>query len=177
MDIKSRKTITIIIIKTVQNATITLFEQSFILKKEDDMKKLTLCLIALLALQSCATINQHHTTHTHTKKAAPKTANVKTGVYKTDVTATYYHDKFNGRKTASGAVFSNSKLTTAHPSLPFGTQLKVTNPINGKSVVVTVTDRGPFTKGRELDLTKRAFMEITDNKSKGLLQVNIEIVE
>ena len=149
----------------------------FILIKEDNMKKLTLCLIALLALQSCATVNQQRTTRVHTKKAAPKTANVKTGVYKTDVTATYYHDKFNGRKTASGAVFSNSKLTTAHPSLPFGTQLKVTNPINGKSVVVTVTDRGPFTKGRELDLTKRAFMEITDNKSKGLLQVNIEIVE
>ena len=55
------------------------------------MKKLTLCLIALLALQSCATVNQQRTTRTHTKKAAPKTANVKTGIYKTDVTATYYH--------------------------------------------------------------------------------------
>ncbi|EFS98648.1 putative rare lipoprotein A double-psi beta-barrel protein [Capnocytophaga ochracea F0287] len=61
--------------------------------------------------------------------------------------------------------------------MPFGTQLKVTNRINGKSVVVTVTDRGPFTKGRELDLSKRAFMEITDNKNKGLIQVDIEIVE
>lgn len=112
------------------------------------------------------------------KKNAPKpAANVKTTVYKTNVTATYYHDKFNGRKTASGAVFNNNKLTTAHPSLPFGTQLKVTNPINGKSVLVTVTDRGPFTKGRELDLTKKAFMEITDNKNKGLLQVDIEIIK
>ena len=100
-----------------------------------------------------------------------------TGVYKTDVSASYYHDKFNGRKTASGAIFSNNKLTTAHPSLPFGTQLKVTNRANGKSVIVTVTDRGPFTKGRELDLTKRAFMDITDNKNKGVLQVDIEIVK
>lgn len=100
-----------------------------------------------------------------------------TGVYKTDVSASYYHDKFNGRKTASGAIFSNNKLTTAHPSLPFGTQLKVTNRANGKSVIVTVTDRGPFTKGRELDLTKRAFMGITDNKNKGVLQVDIEIVK
>lgn len=142
------------------------------------MKKLILCLIALLALQSCATIDHQRTTRSHTKKTAPKaTTNIKTGVYKTDVTATYYHDKFNGKKTASGAVFSNSKLTTAHPSLPFGTQLKVTNRANGKSVVVTVTDRGPFTKGRELDLTKRAFMEITDNKNKGLIQVDIEILK
>ena len=100
-----------------------------------------------------------------------------TGVYKTDVSASYYHDKFNGRKTASGAIFNNNKLTTAHPSLPFGTQLKVTNRANGKSVIVTVTDRGPFTKGRELDLTKRAFMGITDNKIKGVLQVDIEIVK
>ena len=100
-----------------------------------------------------------------------------TGVYKRDVSASYYHDKFNGRKTASGAIFSNNKLTTAHPSLPFGTQLKVTNRANGKSVIVTVTDRGPFTKGRELDLTKRAFMGITDNKNKGVLQVDIEIVK
>ena len=100
-----------------------------------------------------------------------------TGVYKSDVSASYYHDKFNGRKTASGAIFSNNKLTTAHPSLPFGTQLKVTNRANGKSVIVTVTDRGPFTKGRELDLTKRAFMGITDNKNKGVLQVDIEIVK
>lgn len=135
-------------------------------------------MIALLALQSCATIDHQRTTRSHRKKTAPKaTTNIKTGVYKTDVTATYYHDKFNGKKTASGAVFSNSKLTTAHPSLPFGTQLKVTNRANGKSVVVTVTDRGPFTKGRELDLTKRAFMEITDNKNKGLIQVDIEILK
>ena len=141
------------------------------------MKKI-LCFIALLALQSCATINHQQTTRSHTKKNAPKpAANVKTTVYKTNVTATYYHDKFNGRKTASGAVFNNNKLTTAHPSLPFGTQLKVTNPINGKSVLVTVTDRGPFTKARELDLTKKAIMEITDNKNKGLLQVDIEIIK
>lgn len=141
--------------------------------------KIAICLIGLiglLALQACSTVDSHR--YPHGKKAvAKKTANIKTGVYKTNVTATYYHDKFNGRKTASGAVFSNSKLTTAHPSLPFGTQLKVTNRINGKSVVVTVSDRGPFTKGRELDLSKRAFMEITDNKNKGLIQVDIEIVE
>ena len=121
--------------------------------------RIILCLCCALLLSACGT--------------APK----RTGVYKRDVSASYYHNKFNGRKTASGAIFSNNKLTTAHPSLPFGTQLKVTNRANGKSVIVTVTDRGPFTKGRELDLTKRAFMGITDNKNKGVLQVDIEIVK
>ena len=110
--------------------------------------RIILCLCCALMMSACGT------------------AKKPTGVYKSDVSASYYHDKFNGRKTASGAIFSNNKLTTAHPSLPFGTQLKV-----------TVTDRGPFTKGRELDLTKRAFMGITDNKNKGVLQVDIEIVK
>ena len=72
------------------------------------------------------------------------------------------------------AIINSLQLT---PLCPFGTQLKVTNRANGKSVIVTVTDRGPFTKGRELDLTKRAFMGITDNKNKGVLQVDIEIVK
>jgi rare lipoprotein A len=88
----------------------------------------------------------------------------------------YYHNKFNGRKTASGEVFSNNKLTAAHRTYPFGTYLKVTNVANGKSVVVKVNDRGPFTKEKELDLSRKAFMDITDNPNKGNLQVNIEVV-
>jgi rare lipoprotein A len=90
--------------------------------------------------------------------------------------ASYYHNKFNGRKTASGEVFSNNKLTAAHRTYPLGTYLKVTNVANGKSVVVKVNDRGPFTKGKELDLSRKAFMDITDNPNKGNLQVNIEVV-
>ena len=90
--------------------------------------------------------------------------------------ASYYHNKFNGRKTASGEVFSNNKLTAAHRTYPFGTYLKVTNVANGKSVLVKVNDRGPFTKGKELDLSRKAFMDITDNPNKGNLQVNIEVV-
>lgn len=97
--------------------------------------------------------------------------------YKTNVIAVYYHDKFNGRKTASGAIFDNSKQTAAHRTLPFGTKLKVINRANGKWIYVTVNDRGPFNKGREIDLTKRAFMDITDNKNKGELLVDIEIVK
>lgn len=98
-------------------------------------------------------------------------------LYKRNVHATYYHDKFNGRKTASGAIFDNNLLTAAHRKFKFGTKLKITNPINEKWVVVIVNDRGPFVKGREIDLTKKAFMEITDSSKKGSLNVIIEILK
>lgn len=70
--------------------------------------------------------------------------------------ASYYADKFNGRRTASGETFRNAGLTAAHRSLPFGSKVRVTNPANGKSVVVRINDRGPFHGGRVIDLTKSA---------------------
>ena len=66
----------------------------------------------------------------------------------------FYGRKFHGRKTASGARFDKHALTAAHRTLPFGTRLKVTNLSNGKSVIVTVNDRGPFAHGRILDLVR-----------------------
>ena len=97
--------------------------------------------------------------------------------FKKDVHASYYADKFNGKKTASGKKFSNNNYTAAHRKLPFGTVLKVTNEVNGKFVIVEVNDRGPFSKGREIDLTKKAFMEIASNKNSGTFKVKIEILE
>lgn len=91
--------------------------------------------------------------------------------------ASYYHDKFNGRKTASGKRFDNNGYTAAHKKLPFGTKLKVTNEANGKFVIVEVNDRGPFSKGRELDLTKKAFLDITNNINMGVVIVKIELVK
>lgn len=88
--------------------------------------------------------------------------------------ASYYADKLNGRRTASGRKFDNQKYTAAHRKFPFGTKLKITNEANGKSVIVEVTDRGPFTKGRDIDLTRRAFMEIAGSKYGGSLKVTIE---
>lgn len=98
-------------------------------------------------------------------------------VYKKNVVACYYHDKFNGRKTASGAIFDNKKQTAAHKKLPFGTQVKVTNKANGKWVLVTINDRGPFGKGKEIDLSKKAFMDITDDPKKGNITVDIEVIK
>ncbi|MCX8531482.1 septal ring lytic transglycosylase RlpA family protein [Chryseobacterium luquanense] len=90
--------------------------------------------------------------------------------------ASYYHDKFNGRKTASGEVFNNSKLTAAHRTLPFGTEIKVTNLNNGEEVIVTINDRGPFHSSRALDMSKAAFDEIGGTQ-KGIIPVEYEIVD
>ncbi len=74
--------------------------------------------------------------------------------------ASYYAKKFSGRKTASGERLHHDSLTCAHRTYPFGTQLKVTNPANGKTVIVRVTDRGPYVKGRIIDLSVRAAKEL-----------------
>jgi rare lipoprotein A len=91
--------------------------------------------------------------------------------------ASYYHDRFTGRRTASGAIFNNKELTCAHKTLPFGTKLRVTSIKTGKSVDVKVTDRGPFVKGRHIDLSKKAFMLIAPDKYGGHIRVNIEIIK
>lgn len=95
-------------------------------------------------------------------------------LYKKGAHASYYANKFNGRRTASGKKFNNNKYTAAHRKFPFGTILRVTNEVNGECVLVEVTDRGPFSRGREIDLSKRAFMEIAHNKNSGSLVVKIE---
>lgn len=91
--------------------------------------------------------------------------------------ASYYHSRFNGRRTASGKRFDNNGYTAAHKKLPFGTMVKVTNEANGKWVIVEITDRGPFSKAREIDLSKRAFMEIVSNKNSGMVIVTLEVIE
>ncbi len=71
-------------------------------------------------------------------------------------TAAWYGSKFNGRRTASGQRFNAAALTAAHPSLPFGSKIKVTNTKNQRSVVVVINDRGPTTPGRMLDVSRAA---------------------
>lgn len=96
-------------------------------------------------------------------------------LYKKEAHASYYADKFHGRKTASGKKYDKNKFSAAHKKLPFGTIIKVTNEANGKSVLVEVTDRGPFVRSRDIDLSRRAFMEITANKSSGKMNVTLEV--
>ena len=89
------------------------------------------------------------------------------------VTASYYGPKFNGRPTASGEIFDMYAMTCAHKKMPFGTKLRVTNPDNDKSVIVTVNDRGPFIRGRDLDLSFGSAKKI-GLVTKGVGKVKIE---
>ncbi|UOG74774.1 septal ring lytic transglycosylase RlpA family protein [Hymenobacter tibetensis] len=88
----------------------------------------------------------------------------------------YYADKFEGRKTASGTTYRGGKLTAAHNTLPFGTVVRVTNPRNHRSVKVTVTDRGPHAKGRIIDLSKKAARKI-DILDAGVAPLQLKVVK
>ena len=74
--------------------------------------------------------------------------------------ASWYGERFRGRRTASGSRFNPDALTAAHRTLPFGTRVRVTNVRNGRSVVVRITDRGPFIRGRIIDLSRAAARRI-----------------
>lgn len=73
----------------------------------------------------------------------------------------YYGSKFHGKRTASGSIFNMNALTAAHKTLPFGTKVRVTNKKTKESVIVKITDRGPFIRGRILDLSKAAASKIS----------------
>jgi rare lipoprotein A len=90
--------------------------------------------------------------------------------------ASYYADKFHGRKTASGEIFDQEDFTAAHRTLPFGTRLLVTNLDNNKSVFVRVNDRGPFVSGRVLDLSRAAAQEL-DMIVLGVVKVEVRIMK
>jgi rare lipoprotein A len=90
--------------------------------------------------------------------------------------ASFYADKFEGAPTASGEKYRHSKLTAAHKTLPFGTKVKVTNVANGKSVEVTINDRGPWVENRVIDLSRSA-AEKLDFVNQGLADVTIEVVD
>lgn len=86
--------------------------------------------------------------------------------------ASYYARMFEGRKTASGEVFENQELTAAHRSLPFDTEVEVVNLENGKSVTVRINDRGPYRRGRIIDLSRAAAREL-DMLDSGIIDVII----
>lgn len=87
--------------------------------------------------------------------------------------ATYYGQEFAGHRTASGETFNPNALTAAHRTLPFGTRVRVTNSRNGRSVIVRINDRGPFVKGRAIDLSSAAAQAIGMG---GTADVHIEVI-
>lgn len=90
--------------------------------------------------------------------------------------ASFYSDKFEGRKTANGEVFTQAKMTCAHNTLPFGTKIRVTNLDNGKFVIVRVNDRLHHRNPRLVDLSTAAAKELKF-KGKGVVRVRVEVVK
>ncbi|HKA62142.1 MAG TPA: septal ring lytic transglycosylase RlpA family protein [Methylomirabilota bacterium] len=89
-------------------------------------------------------------------------------------TASFYSDKFEGKKTASGQAYDKSALTASHKKLPYGTKVQVTNLANGKSVVVTVNDRMAQSNKSVIELSRKAAEELDFTKS-GKTKVKLEV--
>ena len=89
--------------------------------------------------------------------------------------ASYYSETLHGRRTASGERYDMRALTAAHPTLPFGSRVRVTNLANGRSVVVRINDRGPNVKGRVIDLSNAAAREL-QFISQGTTRVRLEVL-
>jgi rare lipoprotein A len=101
---------------------------------------------------------------------------IKSSILYLNAKCSYYAHFFHGRKTASGKRFNMYDLTCAHKTLPFGTLLRVTNLSNCLSVIVMVTDRGPYSRGRQVDLSYGAAKKIKLTQ-KGVADCKIEIIK
>ena len=126
------------------------------------MIKRIVCILISLVLVGCSTVPL---------KKDPKWIG-----YTQSGTASYYAMKFQFRKTASGERFNQFSKTAAHKKLPFGTKVKVTNVKNGKSVIVKINDRGPYIKGRIIDLSRSAFKKI-GGLASGIIKVKIKVIQ
>ena len=98
----------------------------------------------------------------------------KGAVYQTGP-ATYYADRFSGRRTASGERYRPSRLTAAHRELPFGSRVRVTNQDNGRSVTVRINDRDPYAGHRVIDLSGRAARKLRMRRA-GVVPVTLEVL-
>jgi rare lipoprotein A len=89
--------------------------------------------------------------------------------------ASYYHDSLHGNKTASGQVYDKNKISAAHKRLPLGSKVRVTDTKTGRSIVVHINDRGPFIRGRIIDLSRRAAKDLGIIK-RGITPVKVEVL-
>lgn len=134
--------------------------------------KILYALIVMVLFSGCVPQPVYHSASsvTSSTQSAVKAGDSITGV------ASYYADKFHGRKTANGETFNMHDLTAAHKTLPFNTIVNVTNLKNNKTVKVRINDRGPFVKNRIIDLSLAAAKEL-DMLGTGTAEVRIDILE
>ncbi|MEZ9862114.1 septal ring lytic transglycosylase RlpA family protein [Vibrio breoganii] len=132
------------------------------------MKKLLIIIPILLALILSGCSSASSGTSAKTKQYASN--------HDLNGQASWYGNAFHGKLTASGETYNMRAYTAAHKTLPFGTIVRVTNTENNKSVDVKINDRGPYVKGRVIDLSLVAFNKIGDS-SKGLAPIKIDILD
>lgn len=136
------------------------------------LRALAFTLLAALVLGGCATTGGRNAfaperSHAERRKRLEITE-VQTG------TASYYARRLHGERTASGELHDEGELMAAHRTLPFGTRVRVTNLANDRSVVVVINDRGPYLKGRVLDVSRRAAREL-GFLERGITRVMLEV--
>ena len=131
-----------------------------------------------LLLQACGTVDPQPadgaTGVPATRYAPSHSTAAELGASQYDVVgvASWYGRPYHGRRTASGQIYNMNQLTAAHPTLPFGTRVAVTNLANGRTVVVTINDRGPFKPDRIIDLSHKAAGQL-GFLNPGLTQVRV----
>ena len=130
---------------------------------------LPVLLLALGLLASSCSSSRSAGTGPKATSRAPR------GTYTQKGLGSYYANKFAGRATASGSIYRPGEMTAAHNTLPFGTLIRVTNTRNGRSVEVTVTDRGPHTKGYIVDVSRRAAVQL-DIIEAGVVPVELTVI-
>jgi rare lipoprotein A len=140
------------------------------------MPSVPLFLLILTVMQGCSTMSTNVVSlPTPVNSTPPKESSVKKPTIYVGQ-ASWYGPGFNGKKTASGDAFDETKMTAAHRTLPLGSKAKVTNLINGRSVEVEINDRGPYAEGRIIDLSHAAAkaLGIVD---RGTARVRVESLE
>jgi rare lipoprotein A len=125
----------------------------------------TLVLLLMIFGTGCASSHSNRST-----ASTPGIGTIQTG------TASYYGKQFHGRRTASGERYNMDRLTAAHRTYSFGTTLRVTRLDNERSVVVRINDRGPFVKGRIIDLSMAAARRL-DMIRSGTARVKVEVLQ
>ena len=151
----------------------TEFQGEEIIAKDCDARRIgkygaLIAFVFSLMLQACGS-NETHRPHVSTPsksyasrpplhRSAPPVAPKQQRGTQYDIigTASWYGGKFHGRRTANGEVYNMNQLTAAHPTLPFNTWVEITNLRNGRTITLRINDRGPFIKGRVIDVSRRA---------------------
>lgn len=127
------------------------------------MRRLSILLTMISLLSGCSLVSTSQTGSTGAG-------------YSAEGKASYYGKRHHGNKTASGERFDQNALTAAHRTLPFGSQVRVTNLNNDRSVVVRINDRGPYSRGRLIDVSQRAAEQL-DMLRSGVVPVRVQSLD